>query len=92
MIEMFWVIFGLVGQAVFALRFIVQWIASEKEKKSVVPVMFWYLSIVGSIILLIYSIYRKDPVFTLGQLGGSFIYLRNLILIKNQKRKSRSKE
>lgn len=86
MIKMFWVIFGLVGQAFFSLRFIVQWIASEREKKSVVPVMFWYLSIAGSIILLIYSIYRRDPVFILGQLTGSFIYLRNLILIKNQKR------
>ncbi|MGE5606656.1 MAG: lipid-A-disaccharide synthase N-terminal domain-containing protein [Bacteroidota bacterium] len=82
---MFWIIFGFVGQAVFSLRFIVQWVASEKEKKSVVPVMFWYLSIVGSIILLIYSIYRKDPVFILGQLTGAFIYFRNLVLIKNQK-------
>lgn len=85
MFEMFWIIFGFVGQAVFSLRFIVQWVASEKEKKSVVPVMFWYLSIVGSIILLIYSIYRKDPVFILGQLTGAFIYFRNLVLIKNQK-------
>lgn len=83
---MVWIIIGFVGQAVFSLRFIVQWIASEKEKKSVVPVMFWYLSIAGSLILLAYSIQRKDPVFILGQLTGSFIYFRNIVLIKNEKR------
>lgn len=83
---MLWIIIGFVGQAVFSLRFIVQWIASEKEKKSVVPVMFWYLSIAGSLILLAYSIQRKDPVFILGQLTGSFIYFRNIALIKNEKK------
>ncbi len=83
---MLWLIIGFVGQAVFSLRFIIQWLVSEKEKKSVVPVMFWYLSIAGSLILLAYSIHRKDPVFILGQLTGSFIYFRNIVLIKNEKR------
>ncbi len=83
---MLWLSIGFLGQAIFSLRFIIQWLASEKEKKSVVPVMFWYLSIAGSLILLIYAINRKDPVFILGQLTGSFIYFRNLALIKNQRR------
>ena len=72
----------------FASRFIVQWIYSEKEGKSTIPVVFWYLSIMGGIGLLIYAISRKDPVIILGQSFGIFIYLRNLILIyrnKNEK-------
>ncbi len=64
------------------MRFLVQWLASEKAKKSVIPISFWYFSIGGALILLIYSIYRLDPVFILGQSTGLFIYLRNLILIK----------
>jgi lipid-A-disaccharide synthase-like uncharacterized protein len=84
---MVWMIFGFVGQAVFSLRFIVQWIVSEKEKKSIIPVFFWYLSIAGSLILLIYSIHQKDPVFILGQLTGSVIYVRNLVLIWKEKKK-----
>lgn len=85
---MFWLIIGFLGQAIFSLRFIVQWIASEKEKKSVVPVMFWYLSIAGSLVLLIYAIQRKDPVFIVGQSAGLFIYFRNLALIKNQRQEA----
>lgn len=80
----FWVVLGLSGQAVFASRFYVQWFASEKAKKSIVPRSFWYLSIVGSVILLAYAIYRKDIVFTLGQLPGTTIYFRNLRLLKKE--------
>jgi len=83
--ELFWVIFGLLGQLFFFLRFFFQWIASERKKQSTIPVSFWYLSIIGGIILLIYSIYRRDPVFILGQSLGVFIYARNLYLIKKKK-------
>lgn len=79
---MLWIVIGLIGQAIFSLRFIVQWLASEKAKKSVIPNVFWYLSIAGSLTLLAYAIHQKDPVFILGQATGSFIYLRNLTLIK----------
>jgi lipid-A-disaccharide synthase-like uncharacterized protein len=63
------------------MRFVVQWIASERKKRSVVPVAFWYFSVVGGVLLLAYSIYRKDPVFIVGQATGLFIYARNLMLI-----------
>lgn len=75
-----WIIFGFLAQFVFFLRFIVQWIASEKNKKVVIPLMFWYLSIVGSIMILIYAVYRKDIVFITGQFLALFIYLRNIVL------------
>ena len=76
-----WIALGLSAQLLFFLRFFVQWIVSEKKKQSTIPISFWYLSIAGSLLLLIYSIYRKDVVFILGQSVGSFIYMRNLILI-----------
>ena len=79
--ELIFLIIGFLGQGLFASRFIVQWIYSEKEGKSTIPVVFWYLSIMGGIGLLIYAISRKDPVIILGQSFGIFIYLRNLILI-----------
>lgn len=82
---MFWLVVGFVGQVMFGMRFFVQWIASEKAQKSVIPIAFWYLSICGSLILLVYAIHRRDPVFILGQSTGSFIYLRNLYLIKKEK-------
>ncbi|ERK54018.1 lipid-A-disaccharide synthase N-terminal domain-containing protein [Leptotrichia wadei] len=77
------IILGLAGQLMFSARFLVQWIASEKRKKSVVPISFWFLSLFGSFLLLIYAIYRKDIVFTLGQLFGFIVYIRNLLIIKN---------
>ncbi|HQY44516.1 MAG TPA: lipid-A-disaccharide synthase N-terminal domain-containing protein [Paracoccaceae bacterium] len=79
--ELLWVLFGLFGQLMFTGRFLVQWIASERAKKSVIPVVFWYFSLAGGMILLSYAIYRKDPVFILGQSLGVFIYCRNLWLI-----------
>ena len=76
-----WIAFGLLGQLVFTARFLVQWIASERKGRSVVPIHFWFLSLAGSIILLTYAIHRRDPVFILGQSVGSIIYIRNLMLI-----------
>lgn len=83
--EFWWVVFGLLGQLMFTGRFLVQWIASERAKKSVMPVVFWYFSIAGGLILLAYAIYRKDPVFVLGQSLGVFIYARNLWLIRRER-------
>ena len=81
-----WLIVGFTGQALFTGRFLVQWLASERQKKSVIPVMFWYFSILGGSTLLIYSIHKEDPVFILGQAGGLLIYARNLyFVIKHSK-------
>ena len=78
-----WVIFGLLGQLFFTMRFLVQWLASEKRGSSTVPVAFWYLSLAGGGTLLIYaSWYRHDLVFTLGQAFGLLVYTRNLMLIR----------
>ncbi|MDP2904146.1 MAG: lipid-A-disaccharide synthase N-terminal domain-containing protein [Methylovulum sp.] len=79
--EMIWLAIGFIGQALFSARFILQWLKSEREKKSVFPVAFWYFSIAGGITLLVYAIYRQDPVFILGQLTGLFIYFRNLYFV-----------
>lgn len=84
-IELLWFIVGFAGQALFSLRFFVQWIASEKKKESVIPVSFWYFSIGGGLVLLAYSIYRKDPVFIVGQSLGVLIYARNLYFIHRKK-------
>ncbi len=84
--EFWWVVIGLVGQLLFTGRFLVQWLASEKARKSVVPVAFWWFSIGGGLILLAYALYRKDPVFILGQSMGLFIYVRNLWLIRAERR------
>jgi len=84
--EHFWLAVGLVGQGFFFSRFLVQWIASERRKESVVPVSFWFFSIGGGCVLLVYAIYRRDPVFILGQGAGLFVYLRNLYLIRRKQR------
>ncbi len=76
-----WQIVGFVGQGVFTARFLVQWIASEKKRDSVVPVAFWWLSLVGGLNLLVYAIHRQDPVFILGQSMGMVVYVRNLMLV-----------
>ena len=80
-IELIFLVIGFTGQGLFASRFIVQWIYSEKRGVSSIPIIFWYLSIFGGLGLITYAIYRKDPVIISGQLFGIFIYLRNLILI-----------
>jgi lipid-A-disaccharide synthase-like uncharacterized protein len=79
--EILWITVGFLGQFLFFLRFFTQWLASEKKKGSVIPVSFWYFSIFGGFILLIYAIYRKDPVFIIGQACGLLIYARNLYFI-----------
>ena len=84
--EFWWVVVGLFGQAMFSMRFLVQWISSERAKRSVMPIAFWYFSLGGGIVLLTYAIYRRDPVFIIGQSSGLFIYLRNLWLIRAEKR------
>ena len=83
--EIFFLIIGFIGQGLFASRFIIQWIYSEKKGESSIPIIFWYLSIFGGIGLLTYAIFRKDPVIIIGQLFGILIYLRNLILIYRKK-------
>jgi len=85
-----WTAVGFLGQFAFGSRFIVQWIVSEKKGQCHVPVIFWYLSLVGGIILTIYAVGQKDIVFTLGQGLGVFIYIRNLMLINKQKAKLKS--
>lgn len=79
--ETLWLILGFTGQAVFTGRFVLQWLYSEYKRRSVIPVGFWYLSMLGSALLLIYAIYRQDPVFIIGQTFGFLVYLRNLQLI-----------
>jgi lipid-A-disaccharide synthase-like uncharacterized protein len=79
--ETLWLIVGFVGQAVFTGRFVLQWLYSEFKRRSVIPVGFWYLSMLGSALLLTYAIYRQDPVFIIGQSFGFLVYLRNLQLI-----------
>jgi lipid-A-disaccharide synthase-like uncharacterized protein len=76
-----WLAVGFAGQALFSMRFLVQWWASERQKRSVIPVAFWFFSLAGGLTLLSYAIYRQDPVFIVGQAGGLFIYSRNLYFI-----------
>ena len=80
----YWLAFGLLGQTAFGARFLVQWIASERAGRSYVPKAFWYLSIVGSLILLIYAIHRKELVFTLAYLPNCVVYVRNLMLLEKR--------
>jgi lipid-A-disaccharide synthase-like uncharacterized protein len=82
--EQIWVTIGFLGQALFSARFLVQWIYSEKHKKSVIPVAFWWFSLAGGIVLLSYALWRRDPVFIAGQAGGLLIYLRNLYFIRRE--------
>jgi lipid-A-disaccharide synthase-like uncharacterized protein len=79
--ENIWLVIGFLGQGLFSARFIVQWLKSEREKKSVFPVAFWYFSIAGGVTLFAYAVHRQDPVFIVGQLTGLFIYLRNLYFV-----------
>src|SRR5713101_6009987 len=85
--EHFWLLVGFVGQAFFTMRFVVQWIASERRKESVIPVAFWFFSIGGGLTLFTYALHRLDPVFILGEGAGIFIYSRNLYLIWRKQRR-----
>jgi len=82
-----WLVLGFVGQALFSMRFLIQWVYSEKHKKSIIPKAFWYFSIAGGLTLFSYALLRQDPVFIAGQGLGIFIYLRNLVFIKREKNK-----
>ncbi len=77
-----WMVTGLIGEGVFFLRFVVQWLASERAKKTVVPMMFWYLSLGGTLLVLAYAFYKEDPVFILAYGLNIFLYVRNLIIAK----------
>ncbi|MGH7253800.1 MAG: lipid-A-disaccharide synthase N-terminal domain-containing protein [Nitrospiraceae bacterium] len=79
--EIIWLSIGFFGQGLFFMRWVVQWLASERTAQSHVPIAFWYISLLGGLITLAYAIYRKDPVFIAGQGVGTFVYLRNLMLI-----------
>lgn len=83
-----WVVIGVIAQLFFTARFVVQWLASERAGRSVIPVAFWVLSLVGGVMLLTYAIYRKDPVFIAGQTFGVFVYLRNLQLVLRNLRRT----
>jgi lipid-A-disaccharide synthase-like uncharacterized protein len=80
-----WMLIGFLGQALFTGRFVVQWLYSEKNKRSMIPLAFWYFSIGGGLVLLLYALHRQDPVFIAGQAGGLVIYLRNLWLIHRER-------
>ena len=84
-VEQIWTGVGFLGQALFTGRFVVQWLASEKVKRSVIPKLFWYFSIAGGSTLLAYAIYREDPVFIVGQGAGLAIYFRNLWFTRREK-------
>ena len=84
-IDLVWLGIGLAGQTLFMARFIVQWIHSERAGKSVIPISFWYFSLFGGITVLAYGIHKLDPVIILGQLPGTFVYMRNLMLIRKQR-------
>ncbi|MGB4101631.1 MAG: lipid-A-disaccharide synthase N-terminal domain-containing protein [Alphaproteobacteria bacterium] len=85
-----WVGFGLLGQGLFAARFLYQWIASERARQSVVPEGFWYLSLAGGFITLLYAIHKEDIVFIIGQSTGTLVYLRNLHFIRRAKHDARA--
>jgi len=81
-----WLVLGFLGQALFSMRFLIQWVHSEKQKRSIIPTAFWYFSLAGGLTLFSYALLRQDPVFILGQGLGLFIYIRNLMLIRKEKK------
>ena len=86
--ETMWLIIGFSGQAFFSARFLLQWLHSERHKRSLIPLAFWYFSVLGSLTLLTYAIYRQDPVFIVGQSAGLLIYTRNLQLLAQERRQN----
>jgi lipid-A-disaccharide synthase-like uncharacterized protein len=81
-----WLAVGFAGQALFASRFLVQWLTSERARRSVVPAAFWYLSLGGGLTLFLYALHQRDPVFILGQATGAMIYVRNIVLVQRERR------
>jgi lipid-A-disaccharide synthase-like uncharacterized protein len=88
--DVWWLLVGFGGQALFMLRMVIQWLHSERQHKSVVPVSFWYFSVAGALVLLAYAVHRHDPVFIAGQMLGVAIYLRNLVLIRGERAGARA--
>jgi lipid-A-disaccharide synthase-like uncharacterized protein len=84
--ETVWLCIGLLGQALFSARFLVQWLASERQRQSVVPTAFWYFSLAGGVVLLSYALWRADPIFVIGQATGLVIYCRNLYFVSHAAR------
>ncbi len=85
-----WLLVGFLGQGMFSTRFLIQWIASERRKRSVVPELFWWCSMAGGGLLVAYAVQRRDPVFVVGQAAGLLIYIRNLVLIYRERAAARS--
>jgi lipid-A-disaccharide synthase-like uncharacterized protein len=86
--EVVWIGVGFLGQFLFMMRFLWQWIQSERQRRSIIPIAFWYFSLAGGMTLFAYAVYRRDPVFITGQSLGLFVYSRNLLLIRREKRAS----
>jgi lipid-A-disaccharide synthase-like uncharacterized protein len=84
--EIAWIVIGFVGQFLFMMRFLWQWIQSERHKRSIIPIAFWYFSLAGGMTLLAYAVHRRDPVFITGQMLGLTVYTRNLLLIRRERR------
>lgn len=78
-----WYVIGFLGEAIFGSRMLVQWIASEKAKKNIVPELFWYLSLAGSVLVFVYALHLQDPVFVISKGAGLFVYIRNVVLLRN---------
>ena len=85
-----WLVFGIVAQILFAMRFVVQWVASERAGKSVMPIAFWFFSMAGGLLTLIYGLVKREPIIILGQVLSIFIYIRNLQLIIKDRRRSKA--
>ena len=84
--EMVWIAIGFAGQFLFMMRFLWQWIQSERQRRSVIPIAFWYFSLAGGMTLFAYAVHRGDPVFITGQMLGVIVYTRNLLLIRRERR------
>ena len=84
-IDIIWITLGFLGQSAFFMRFLLQWIETEKKKESIIPASFWYFSLAGGILLLLYAVHKKDMVFIVGQSGGIFVYARNIYFNLNKR-------
>ncbi len=85
--EMIWVGIGFIGQSLFFSRWLIQWVVSERKAESQIPVSFWYMSLIGSVIVLAYAIHKVDPVFMVGQGVGTLVYIRNIMLLHQSKKR-----
>ena len=84
--EIVWIGIGFLGQFLFMMRFLWQWIQSERQRRSIIPIAFWYFSLAGGMTLFVYAVHRRDPVFIAGQALGLLVYTRNLLLIRRERR------